>query len=81
MGIPLLRGRDFTDADRAGSQEVVLLSATAARRFWPGQDPIGRRVKLSRRDDWRVVVGVVSDVREYGLANNPEWGGSILAIL
>jgi predicted permease len=76
MGIPLLRGRDFTDADRAGSQEVVLLSATAARRFWPGQDPIGRLVKLSWRDDWRVVVGVVGDVREYGLANNPEWGGS-----
>jgi predicted permease len=75
MGIPLLRGRDFTDADRAGSQEVVLLSASAARRFWPGQDVIGKRIKLSWRDDWRVVVGVVGDVREYGLANNPEWGG------
>ena len=75
MGIPLLRGRDFTNADRAGSQEVVLLSASAARHFWPGQAPIGKRVKLSWRDDWRVVVGVVGDVREYGLANNPEWGG------
>lgn len=75
MGIPLLRGRDFADADRTGSQEVVLLSAFAARRFWPGQDPIGKRVKLSWRDDWRVVVGVVGDVREYGLANNPDWGG------
>jgi putative ABC transport system permease protein len=74
-GIPLRRGRDFTDADRAGSQEVVLLSLSAARRFWPGQDPIGKRVKLSWRDDWRVVVGVVGDVREYGLANNPDWGG------
>jgi predicted permease len=75
MGIPLLRGRDLTDADRAGSQEVVLLSASAARQFWPGQEPIGKRVKLSWRDNWRVVVGVVGDVREYGLANNPEWGG------
>jgi predicted permease len=75
MGIPLLRGRDFTDDDRTGSQEVVLLSASAARRFWPGQDPIGKRVKLSWRDDWRVVVGVTGDVREYGLANNRDWGG------
>jgi putative ABC transport system permease protein len=76
MGIPLLRGRDFSQADRPGSQEVVMLSAAAARRFWPGQDPIGKRVKLSWRKDWRVVVGVVGDVREYGLANSPEWGGS-----
>jgi predicted permease len=75
MGIPLLQGRDFTNADRVGSEEVVLLSASAARHFWPGQAPIGKRVKLSWRDDWRVVVGVVGDVREYGLANNPEWGG------
>jgi putative ABC transport system permease protein len=75
MGIPLLRGRNFTDADHTGTQEVVLVSAGAARRFWPGQDPIGKRIKLSWREDWRTVVGVAGDVREYGLTNNPEWGG------
>jgi len=83
LGIPLLRGRVFNDADygnRPGLYElgssVVLVSATTARRFWPGQDPIGKRVKISWQKPWRTVVGVVGDVREYSLA--PKWAGSTM---
>jgi putative ABC transport system permease protein len=83
LGIPLLRGREFTDADygngpgldRLGSS-VVLVSATTARRFWPGQDPVGKRVKISWQKPWRTVVGVVGDVREYSMA--PKWAGSTM---
>ncbi len=78
LGIPLLKGRTFTDADygeRPGLDQlgssVVLVSAAAARRFWPGQDPIGKRLKPSWQKPWRTVVGVVGDVREYSVA--PKW--------
>ena len=78
LGIPLLKGRTFTDTDygrRSGRDQlgspVVLVSAAAARRFWPGQDPIGKRVRISWQKPWRTVVGVVGDVREYSIA--PEW--------
>jgi putative ABC transport system permease protein len=78
LGISLLQGRTFTDADfgkrsrleQLGSP-VVLVSAATARRFWPGQDPIGKRVRISWQKPWRTVVGVVGDVREYSVA--PKW--------
>ena len=75
MGIALLRGRMFTPADRTGSLPVVLVSAAAAQRFWPGQNALGKRIKLSWRNDWRTVVGVVADVRETGLADPPKRSG------
>ena len=43
MGIPLLRGRFFTEADRHGSQLVIIVNHELAEHFWPGQDPIGKR--------------------------------------
>jgi putative ABC transport system permease protein len=67
MGIPLLRGRDFTDQDRADSNYVVVISEKIAQHFWPGQDPIGKRLKPgSSTSDapWREVIGVVKDVRQ-----------------
>ena len=70
MAIPRLRGRDFTDADRAGSRLVVILSETAAKRFFPGEDPVGRRIHWERGqkgDTWREIVGVVADVRHSSL--------------
>jgi predicted permease len=73
LGIPLFHGRDFTPRETADDQrQVVILNATAARRLWPGEDPIGRRVIL----DWmnpvpREVVGVVGDLREVGPETPP----------
>lgn len=74
MGIPLKRGRMFTNRDNADSPGVALISETAARRLWPGiADPIGNRFK--RGDDpnepWVQVVGIVEDVRSSGLDMQP----------
>lgn len=71
MGIELLRGRDFASTDAAGSLEVVLVDSTLANLFWPGQDPLGKRIKLSWTQDWRTVVGVVASVSPYKVA--PDW--------
>jgi putative ABC transport system permease protein len=68
MHIPLLHGRDFTDADNAGSQPVVLVSESFAKRFWPIQNPIGKRVGLTfLPGPPRTVIGVVGDVKVNGL--------------
>lgn len=66
LGVAMQRGRVFEDTDRA--RGVIVLSQTAARRFWPARDPIGSRVKLGS-SDWLTVVGVVDDVRYAGLAD------------
>ena len=67
MGIPLLRGRDFTDADNLATQPVTIVSQATARTFWGDDDPIGRT--LHRRADTKVftVIGVVGDVRNTAL--------------
>ena len=69
MGIPVIRGRGFTDADDPQHERVVIINETMARRFWPAQDPIGRRIKIGPRDasNWMTIVGVVKDVRHVGL--------------
>jgi predicted permease len=73
MRIPIRNGRLFNGQDTPGSTPVALISEAAARRLWPGQDPIGKRLSLPtfRRDGapraWRTVVGVVSDVRYRGM--------------
>jgi predicted permease len=75
MRIPLLQGRLFTDADRAGTRKVVLVNETAARTYWPGQDPIGRPVSLGVNGFWEdtaYVIGVVGDVRYRTVHRAPE---------
>jgi len=70
MGMTLLRGRWINDQDRAGSPEVAVISDVAARRYWPGQDPIGRRVSVNEKEGtpvWREIVGVVQGVTHFGL--------------
>ena len=62
----LLRGRDFTETDRIDSTPVCIVNESFARRFWPGQDPLGKRVKHGRLDDsrpWYSVIGVVADTK------------------
>jgi putative ABC transport system permease protein len=70
MRIPVLRGRAFTGADRAGSALVALVDEAAARRYWPDGDPIGKRVQWGTT--WREVVGVVCSVRTSSLADDAE---------
>jgi putative ABC transport system permease protein len=68
LRIPLLRGRGFSTADREDGQRVAVVSAAFAARFWPGRDPVGRRVRLGdggSPGDWLTVVGVVADVSMY----------------
>ena len=74
LGIALLRGRHFTDADNRTSLPVAIINEAAARRYWPNEDPIGRRLQIDGGPPWRTVVGVLTDVRHEGLdiAAKPE---------
>ena len=63
IGMPILAGRGFTDADRADSAPVLLVNRAFAARYWPGKDPIGKRVMPFSGRVERTVVGVVGDVR------------------
>ena len=71
MGIRLREGREFESSDRSGAMRVGIINETAARRFFPGESPVGRR--FTPDDDGGVlqVVGVVSDVRAFGLSSEP----------
>jgi putative ABC transport system permease protein len=63
MGITQKSGRYFTPAEIVGSPDVVIISEAAARTYWPGRNPIGKRMKYAG-DSWRSVIGVVSDVKD-----------------
>lgn len=65
MSIPVLRGRNFTDAEDAEARHVVLVSDAFARKFFPGEDPLGKRIKVFMAEEpaWTEIVGVVGDVR------------------
>jgi predicted permease len=68
MNIPLLRGRTFTDADRAGGLQVALINQTMARQVFKDRDPVGEELNLSTADkpDWWRIVGVTGDVKAFG---------------
>ena len=66
LGIRVLRGRAFTESDNAGSQLVAIVNRTMAERYWPGEDPIGKRLRRGMPETstpWMTVVGVVDDVK------------------
>jgi putative ABC transport system permease protein len=69
MRIPVVAGRVFTDLDRRDAQPVIVISASMAHKFWPGADPLGRRIRIGGTKDapFRSVVGVVGDVRHDSL--------------
>jgi len=73
LRIHLLGGRGFTEADREGAPLVVLVSRATARRFWQGRDPIGKRLKPVWDKQWRTIVGVVDDVKNYSITGPPEF--------
>ncbi len=65
LGIPLLEGRVFTDADRGASSMVAIVNEAFARQFYPGQSAIGKRIEFgSREGRWREIVGVVGNVKQ-----------------
>ncbi len=68
MGIPLLRGRAFTEADRAGAAQVAMINQTLANRYFKGRDPVGEELNLGAGDkpDWWRIVGVTGDVKAFG---------------
>jgi putative ABC transport system permease protein len=67
MQTPLLRGRVFSETDIAGGQPVVIINETTAKRYWPGQDAVGKHLANSRDKVQREIVGVVGDVKFGGL--------------
>src|SRR5262245_29471530 len=73
FGIPLMRGRVFTDRDTAGAAPVVLINEAMAKKYWPNADPMGQRMLIGKglgpefEDPTREIVGVVGNVRENGL--------------
>ncbi|HWN99502.1 MAG TPA: ABC transporter permease [Blastocatellia bacterium] len=73
MGIPLRSGRLFTSFDRDSAPPVVLISETAARRFWPDENPVGKKIKLGfvAESKVREIVGIVGDARHDGLDSDP----------
>jgi putative ABC transport system permease protein len=75
MGIPLLRGRVFEQADTIeNAPPVIIINETMARRYWPNKDPIGKQLKFDDpnfKSSWFTIVGVVGDVRQDGLEMPP----------
>ncbi|MCI0567423.1 MAG: ABC transporter permease [Acidobacteria bacterium] len=95
LGVPILRGRNFTASDREGAPLVVMINETLARRYFPGQDPVGKRMKVGGPErptaPWMEIVGVVGDVKFSGLQADPEpsyyepylqvpWSGTYLVV-
>jgi macrolide transport system ATP-binding/permease protein len=72
LGIPLLRGRAFTSADRPGTPQVVVVNQTMADQFWKGQDPIGKRFKFFGDEQYTEVIGVVKDSKYNALVEDPQ---------
>lgn len=75
MGMRLLSGREFTEADNETAPGVVVVSQSVARTLWPGQHPVGKRISMEdepKPEDWLTVVGVVDDVKQRGLAQSSD---------
>jgi predicted permease len=80
MGIPVLEGRGIRESDGENTELVAVVSAATARRFWPGESPVGKHLRpVWGQQPWRTVVGVVGDVRQYRLDTSlPDWIGGVV---
>jgi predicted permease len=77
MGIPLLEGRDFTRADTENSPLAIIISQGMKKKYWPNEDPLGKRMRFGKRDPnapWFTVVGVVGDLNQAAM-QGMEWPG------
>jgi putative ABC transport system permease protein len=75
MGTPLLKGRLFLASDQESSPPIVIVDETVAQRYWPGSDPIGKRIRTSTDSDavWLTIVGVVPNVKQQSLSERPDF--------
>ena len=74
LQIPLRSGRDFSWQDTPQAQRVVIINEAMARTYWPGEDPLRKRIKLGTADDpypWWTIAGVVGDIREFDVLTPP----------
>jgi putative ABC transport system permease protein len=67
LGVPLKRGRALAATDRDTAARVGVINETFAKRVFPGEDPVGRRVRTGTQDPWVTIVGVMGDIRQYRL--------------
>jgi putative ABC transport system permease protein len=69
MGLPILKGRDFSDSEGIGKTPVAVINETMAKKLWPDADPVGRRFRLVERDaaEWFTVIGVGPDIRMFDM--------------
>jgi putative ABC transport system permease protein len=75
LGIPLLEGRTFSDADGSSAPDAAIINRAMAAKYWPNQNPLGQRVRIDSSDDgtpWKTIVGIVGDVRQHSLSKAPE---------
>jgi len=75
MGIALIQGREFNESDGANSPRVVMINEAMAHRYWPGEDPIGKRIafdQVNGQPNWREIVGIARDVRHTSLDSDPK---------
>src|SRR5262249_40244117 len=66
MRIDFIAGRDFNDMDKADGLAVAVIDEKMAKRFWPNQSPVGKRIKWTRVNQWLQIVGVVKSIKHYG---------------
>lgn len=71
MGVPLVQGQLFTEHDRKGEPETAIVDEALAQRFWPHENPIGKRIQRGQAGPWRTVVGVINDAKEYSSEKEP----------
>jgi len=74
MDIPLLQGREFDDRDTGGTPDVVIINQALARRYWPLNDAVGKRIRIGPEGEpWMTIVGVVGNVNHVGLDSEPDF--------
>ncbi|HQR36613.1 MAG TPA: ABC transporter permease, partial [Blastocatellia bacterium] len=71
MRVPLAQGRFFDERDKRGEPDTVIINEALAERFWPNQNPLGKRLRMTRKEPWTTVVGVIRDARQFSTEKEP----------
>lgn len=71
MRVPLKQGRFFDERDKRGEPDTVIINEALAERFWPNQNPLGKRLRMTRKEGWTTVVGVIRDARQFSTEKEP----------